>query len=359
MRTSGESGVITLFVVLGAGIFALGTALTLATGILSEVRKSGNTAQGDRMFYAAEANLSEGRYQYLNNDTYSGALSAGLFNSASSSDITVSDIGWPYVQVRGSASGGDTIRATVHTLTVFPEGQAFNHAVYSENDLTVGGSAQINGSIFANNGIDFTGSNAEINGDAYSPDDIDDQHDNVNGESFEGVDPISPPTIDSTPYLAQATADGTVFASGAALESYLNNQTRSGVLYQATSDDVHISGSNTELTGSLVSFGNTRIQGGTFSGTDEYAAVVIYGDLEISGGTTINGVVYATGSVAFGSGNNTVNGTIIAAGGVSAASLTGNTTINYDPDLATVWPDLTGLNTTSTEEPKVIYWGEE
>ena len=65
------------------------------------------------------------------------------------------------------------------------------------------------------------------------------------------------------------------------------------------------------------------------------------------------------GSTSFGGGNNVINGSLISAGGASVTDVTGSATINYDPNLATVWPDLTGLNTTSAKEPEVILWEEE
>ena len=124
-------------------------------------------------------------------------------------------------------------------------------------------------------------------------------------------------------------------------------------------DKTNIGGIGTNLFGSLVIIGDLNITGGLITASDNYAAVVVEGDLKIAGGTTINGIVYVTGATSFGAGNNTINGSLISAGGTSVTDLTGNATINFDPDVYAAWQDIEGLDTTSTEEPRILEWLEE
>ena len=358
-----SSGIINLISVFGIGLFALGAALSIEIGVLTELAKNQNAAASDQVFYTAESNTTEGIYQYINeiettsNSTYTGGTIPSI-NNTDSAGVTAASTIWPYVKVRGSSVNDDTNRAVVHTVTVFPEGQAFDYGVYAQNSLTFGGNVDVNGNIFANDGIDFNGNSAEINGDAFSPIPLTDQ-DNINGSAISGVDPIPPPDIDFTPYKDAAISQGTYFTYTLDAETYLNNLTRENFIFVESADKTKIQGSNTNLKGSLAAMGDLDLTGGTFTATGNYAAILVNGNLKIAGGATINGVVYVKGSTSFGGGNNVINGSLISAGGASVTDVTGSATINYDPNLATVWPDLTGLNTTSAKEPEVILWEEE
>lgn len=360
MRTTKNSqrGIISLAVILGVGIFGLAAALASSLGALSELRANRNVALSHNAFYAADAATREGAYQYINATTPWAGGAFPELNSGTNSSIVVQALAWPYEEIRGTADSGQAHRTAVYTITVFPEGFAFDNAVYAQDDLLFGGNAQINGDIFANGDMDFNG-NAEIDGNAYSPTPITDTN-NITGEAFSGtdVDSIPPPQIDTQPYRDAATTGGTLFAASSDAEDFLNNQTRNAVVFVEDLGDTKIQGNNTELTGSIVTLGNLEISGGTYTASDNYAAIVVMGDLKIAGGATINGIIYVAGATSFGGGNNTIKGSLISVGGANVTSVTGSATINFDPTAAANWQLLEGLITTSAEDPKIVKWGE-
>jgi len=362
-----EKGIISLVVVFGVGFLALSTAVVVTTTSLIELTKNKNTVFGNKSFYTAEAAAREGAYQYKKNpsldiqDDTSVFGSDGLLNYSVSQAVTIKPTIWPYGEVIGVANNNITNRRVILTTTVFAEGEAFDYAAYSQNKINLGGNATINGSIFANNELIFTGNSAEVNGEAYSTETITDT-DNINGQSFSNVDSILPPTIGITDYEDAASDAGTLFTETSDAENYLKNQTRTAVVFVDNTGTTKIQGNSTWLEGSLVVMGDLNIQGGTFTATGNYVAVYVEGNFSISGGTTINGIVYVKGSTSFGSGNNTINGSLLSAGETTTTDLTGSTTINYDYEhLYTPenWQDLLGLNMTSQEDPKITNWREE
>ena len=352
---NGERGVITLIAILAVGIFAFGSALTVAGGTLADVAKNRNTISGDQVFYSGEAAVSEGAYQFQNDPLYAGGT-ADLLNNTDTGVIEVAPLSWPYWKAKGRAANATTQRTVTRVITIFPEGQAFDYAVFANNDLAISGNTEVNGNVFANGAIDLDGS-SDINGSAFSAETIDGES-RVASMTVEGLDVIPPPDIDPTPYRDAAVTGGTYYAASADAEDYLKNETRTAIVFVEDAGTTNIQ--NTNLTGSLYVVGNLKItSGGTFTADGNYAAIVVEGNLSIAGGATINGIVYVKGSTTFGAGTNTINGSLISAGGVTSADLTGRTEINFDPDLATLWPNLAGLDTTSTAPPEIIEWGEE
>ena len=267
------------------------------------------------------------------------------------------------VELRGSAKNNSTERNVINTITIFPEGLAFDYAVYAENQLSFSGGKNLNvyGSVFANDGIDFNGS-ATIHEDAYSPETIGNDG-NIEGEIHEGVDPIPAPSLDTSVYEIDALGDGTYFASTSDAQTYINgNNILNKVIYIADDGDkASIGTSGTTVTGSIVKIGDMDLKGGTYTASENYAAIVVEGNLKISGGTTIYGIVYVTGATTFGGGNNTIHGSLISAGGASDTDteIAGSAEIYFDPDVYANWQNLAGLNTESTEEPRIINWREE
>ena len=354
---SEKNGIISLAAVLGVGLFSLGTALMIAFVALAEFKENQDAILGDQSFYTADSGVMEGTYQYIHaTSSYSGSPFL-LLNNSSDSEITVTSLIWPYVEVRGSAENLRTSRTVVNTISVFPEGFAFDYAVYSQNNLNFGGNIIVNGNVFANNGINFSGASAEINGDAFSPTEITDT-DNINGESISFVNPIPAPQINLDPYFEAASLGGTFFDTSAEAETYLNGETKEAIMFVDDLGKTKIQGTNTNLTGSLVTRGSLDITGGTYTAEDNYLAIIVEGDLKIAGGAVINGIVYVSGSTSFGGGNNIINGSLISAGGASV-DINGSAIINYDPILAESWQNLIGLNLTSTTTPIIINWREE
>ena len=353
-----------MVVMFAIGLFALGAALSMSDGILLELLKNKNQTRGSQAFYTAEANSKEGAYQIekefaaTGSTTYDGGSPLTL-NSASSADITVTDLGWPYKKIRGLASRTNSYRAVVQLLTVYPEGLAFDHAIYAQDDLTLKGNVEIYGSVFSNGTMNFNGG-PDIYGDAYSTEPIDNSGGNISGEVFDGVDSIPPPQVDLTPYYDEALADGTLFASATSADAFLSNQTRTAIVYVDTAQKTTVQ--NTNLSGGLVTTGDLDLTGGgTYTASEDHFAIIVLGDLKIAGGVTIHGIVYVTGQTTFGGGNNTIEGSLVSAGGTQIdTTVAGNATLVYDPDIAASWQELQGISgATSTEDPRVIEWGEE
>ena len=353
-KTQKQRGVVILFTMLGVGTLALGATLTVALGILGEFTKRRNTVSGDQVFYTGEAAVSEGAYRFLTASSYLATTGQTLNNTATSS-IVVEPLAWPYVRARGKASNEHANRAVARIITSFPEGLAFNYAVYAQNNLDFKGNATINGDIYSTTEIDFTGASAEVNGNAFSPGSI--ETDNVNGISVTGVDVIEPPKIFIEPYRDMAMAAGTHFTSTPLAKSFLSdNTTYNVVVVLEDAPELKLQNS-TSSTGSIITLHDLELTGGTFTATGGRPVIIVYGNLKIAGNTTINGIVYVEGTTAFGSGTNTINGSLISAGGASV-DVTGNATINFDPQYIAHWDELPGLDTSTTSDPEIILWEE-
>lgn len=356
--STNRRGIVGLTAVLLLGLFTLGSAFSVATANLIELSKNKNVSSGARSFQTAEAAAREGAYQYLHDQAYTGSAFSAM-NGSVAQTVAVTPLDWPYFETRGTASNQTARRAVVNTLTVFPEGLAFDYATYAEHDLSIGGNVTIDGNIFSNGTLSFIGNKTEIDGDAYSAEPIADTN-NVNGDAYGGVSPIPPPQIDTTPYFTAANSGGTLFSDPNDAETYVNGEVRNAVVYVQSSAPTHIQGSNTALTGSLVTEGDLDLSGGTYSASGNYAAIIVRGNLKIAGGATINGIVYVNGATSFGGGNNVINGALISAGGdISQTDITGSAVVNFDPVAMAKWKELEGLDTESSEAPRIIRWDEE
>jgi hypothetical protein len=356
-----QKGTIGIMSALVAGTFILSMASAYALTSLTSLSKGNTTRSGVRTFQTAESAALEGAYQYIGAAIDDAAYSGGeaqLLNSSESSGIEVEKnwpSEWPYVYVSASSTDGVTTREINRKITVFAEGEAFDYAVFADNSLNAGGSSEINGNVFANNSIDLSGS-SDVNGNAYTPGDIDGEE-HADEVSTTTVLTIPPPNIESGPYYSAAVSGGTYFDNDNDAENYLKNKTLEAFVFSDDTDEItNVQG--TTLTGFLYTTGDLKLSsGGTYTASDDFAAIICEGDLEISGGVTINGVVYVKGSTSFGSGNNTINGSLISVGNVSATDITGNVTINYVP---MPWQYIEGLGTTtSAVAPRVLEWGEE
>lgn len=366
-KLQANSGIISLLTVMGVGIFALAAALTFATDVLVEANKNKNTVSGDQVFYTAEFHNSEGAYQYIQSQTYGGGTPSQNPNGTISGEIEIIPATWPgdpngspYTYSKGISDNPQTHRVSKKVITVFPEGEAFNSAVYAQDDLNIGGNATILGNVFANGDVDFTGASAEVDGDVYSVGEIDANSSNYTGDIIEGVSSIPPPEIDVDPYRVDAIANGTYFILAGAAEAVVQNNTTNGVvMVEDLANETKIQGASTIINGSLVVTGDLELKTGTITATNDYAAVVVLGNLRITGNITVNGVIFVSGETTFSAGTPVINGSLISANGVNSTNITGNVTINYDPNIADTWKNITGLNTTSVSDPVVIEWGEE
>ncbi|MFH1451121.1 MAG: hypothetical protein ABIF89_00755 [bacterium] len=360
-----NKGIISLIVLFGVGLFALATSLTISLGSLMELAKNRNNFLGTRSSYAAETAATEGFYAYQSDTNYPGGNSAEntspLINETESSSIEVIPLTWPEVEIKGMADNKISHRETVYTINVFPEGMAFNYAAYAQNSLNIGGSVLIDGSIFANNEIVINGSSAQVTEDVFSATNVDSGNGNIGGEIFSNVTPLPAPQINIEDYRDAATQ---YFEDIAEAKTYTNGLNGTEIIFIEPPEGtgniiIHVN----KLEGSLIVKGGPEttlvLNGGEYAATDNYAAIVVEGNLRLAGNVEINGVVYVSGSTSFGGGDNVINGSLVSVGGASVIDFTGHTTINYDPSIAETWANLTGLEPTSTQSPRIIRWREE
>jgi hypothetical protein len=353
-----DKGIISLVVLISIGFFAIATAVTISSGSLTELLKNRDTIFGELAFHASESAVKEGIYQYRESpSSYSGGTPE-LINKTLAADIIVTSLDWPYVEIEGMAENKISQRKNIYTLTLFPEALAFNYAIFSQSELNFKGNVTINGNIFANESIDFQGNSAEVNGDAFSPGTIEGGEDNINGEINTNVEPIPPPEINLADYYDIAQNEGIIFSFSSEAENYISNQIREDIVYVEDLGKTKIQGDNTQFSGSLIVVGDLDLTGGTFTRRENYPALIVQGNLRIAGGTTINGVVYVMGETSFGGGTNTINGSLVSVGNVKT-ELTGNTTINFDPELVPDWNNLPGLDLVSTGKPRITKWRQE
>ena len=359
MNIKENKGIISLAAVYAIGLLALGTVLTTSVLALTELTKNRNTISGNQSFHTAEAAAREGVYQYQHIDSYLGGTPQ-LLNNTSQGEITITDIDWPYVEVSGAAENQTTHRKIIYTMTKFAEGLAFKYSVFSQNVLNFSGDVTVNGNIFANNGIDFNepDTGPEIYGNAFSPVEITDTDNIKNGVAVSGpkVSTIPSLRIDFQPYYDTAQAEGTLFTTSADAESYLEDQTQIGIIFIEDTGETRIEGASTNLVGCLATQGDLTLAGGNYTAAVNYPALLVQGNLRIEGGTTIEGIIYVKGSIYINGANNLINGSLISAGETKVIEITGtNTVINFSD---TNWQDLTGLEKTSTQPPKIIQWQE-
>ncbi|MFC1595169.1 hypothetical protein ACFL3E_01950 [Patescibacteria group bacterium] len=357
-----KKGIINLAVVFGIGLFALTSALTVSTNTLSELNKNRNTTSGNQSFYTAESATSEGVYQLINEITYIGG-DAELLNNTQTGAIIITDHSGPYIEVQGTADTFSTHREVASMLTTFPEGEAFNHALYVDGELNFGGNSQVNGNVWSNDDLSLSGS-ALIDGDAFTATQFD-PADPASLEAyitgFFGIadNPIPPPQIDSLYYKNNAD---TIIN-----EPQVDKKTKNHLKFGTVDEIVFVDNptellsiSNANFKGTLVVSGNLKLTGGTYATssirTTPHPTMIVEGDLDIMGGATINGIIFVKGVTNF-SGNNTVNGTIVSEGGINSPS--GGSVINFVKGYVKDWFDMGGVDTgSSSQPPKVISWGE-
>jgi hypothetical protein len=375
-----QGGFITIMVIFGVGLFALASALILAVTVATELAKNKNTVLGDQAAYRAEAAANEGVKQCL--DSFTGppagpttipctvnstsALVDFNGNPAATIAVTRDLSGLPFLYVTGAATNGQLERHVVKTISWFPAGSAFTHAMVTQGDIEFGGTSQINattgrGSIYSNGNVTLSGTST-VDGNVYhygtcvagqAHQTCEDHV--VDGFVKKANNTLPILNLDFTAYQSIATQ---AFADVNAAKGYLNNNTHSDLVYVSDVNQLQLTGNNTEFTGSLVTRGSLKLSGGTFTNSDNtHATIMVNGDLEISGGVDITGIVYVTGTTSF-SGNNTIRGTVISLGGINAPN--GGSIITFDPSLVSNWQNFVGLNINGAgATPAVVGWKEE
>lgn len=357
-----EKGIISLVVIMTIGLFALATVSVSLVAALNEFAKERDITQSNNTLYASEAAAREGIYQYRESFLDDGdVLALANINDMQNESVEINDLAWPYTEVIARVNNDPGYNRTIlYVMNNFPEGEAFNHAVYSENAVTLGGNASVTGSVLANNDIELSG-NAEINGDAYSLNPIEDTS-NITGEAFVTDDFMPVPLIDLSKYSDEAALAGTFFDNEDDANDYIDdnikNKTISTNMYVKNVAEVEITGNDTALTGSIATEGDLKITGGTFTASPNHIALIVMGDLRITGSPVINGIVYVAGTTTFSGGTPVINGSLISSSNITT-DITGNVEIIYDSDYIGELEDILGLVTTSTAKPIISSWKEE
>ena len=393
-----QEGIMSLVVIFVVGFFGLGVALTIATIALVGLNKNYNTNSGNQTFYTAETAVKEGAYRYIENydpvlgfSTYTGGIPP-LINNATD---TLSEIEiiepypvWPYVGIKGTAGNGTTYREITYTLTEFPEGLAFDYAIFSESDISLGGNASTSWKIFSNGTTSINSDSVTMNGDVISAGNITagshgEHWNTINGATTTNAEPIPAPQInlDFDEYKTAAENNpaepgGTVFENIHNLEHYLQNNTRTGVIFASTTNPLGLSSNSAVLNGSIATLGDLTLTNGSFFSNGDYEAVVVAGDFNISGnaiiegnvyvegdfeatGGKIKGIIYVKGKTTFGAGSPVIEGALISVGGIDATEFSGHAEIIYNPNILANWASFDGLSTTTASSPRITNWQEQ
>lgn len=356
----------TLGMVYGLGMLGLAIAALALTVSVGAIRKTENTVAGARALYAADASVHEGVYQILGGVTTDTVAGVPTLNATLSNNYQIEDLGWPYFSVTGSSTTERNTRSITYLVDLFPSGGVFSHALFSQDELVIGGSAEIEGSIFANDSIDFIGGGSDVDGDAFSPGTIDTTHGNIDGVAIEGVDPITAPTIDPTAYKAQATTDGTVYSNPFESGFYVPNNTFTNkIVYLEGPGYTHlITSGNTEISGALIVEGNLILNNitltpGSDANHDKPLVLYVGGNLQLTGNNDIRGIIYVGGNATVGSGSTEIEGSIITNDPDATLRVSGSLEIVYDPTLASDWTEIDGIDFSVGDDPKVHGWSEE
>jgi len=340
MRRNEQKGVISIIAVLSIGIFALGASLIAARGVLQQLVTNRGNVSTYQAFYTAESGASEGAYQFLKSDTYSGGTLAVLNNT--SADISlISAFG--VATITGDSQKDGNFRRVFYEVAKYLEGPTFSYGLYTPYIVEVSGNVTVNGNVFAAEGVNPEGEplgSAEINGDI-----IDDQT-------------PYPPKIESGPYYDAAISGGTFFNNANSAEAYLEGTTEemTAVVFVDNAGKSKMDLQDANLRGSLWVTGDLKITGGTFNSIEPWLVIVVEGNLEVVGNPVINGIVYVKGNTTIGAGTVQIFGSLVCVGNTSIIDVSGNITVTYDENIATFWEDIVGLN--HSYSPKINRWDE-
>jgi len=355
MKIKAEKGVISLIAVLSIGMFALGTSLIVARGVLQQLVVNRSNVSTYQAFYAAESGAEEGAYQFVHapdDPPYTGGTLATLINDTSA-EITVTSLPFSAAIINGGASKDDNSRNVFYYALKHPEAPAFSYGIYTPYKIELSGHVTVNnGNVFAGEEVCCGGFKADGSCDKPYPEN---NCSNVSTGNVEKNQDTTSPSIDSQPYKDAAIANSSYFEKKTDVPNKYFKDSKTGVIF--INDSFSISESGAQVDGALWINGDLDLSGGTFSATDNYFAIIVTGNLKISGNATINGVVYVNGDTEIGSGNVTINGSLICAGAASLINAGGTLTVNYDSDLANVWDDFAGL--TLNAAPEIDQWGEK
>lgn len=379
-----EKGAITLGVVYGLGILSLGIVSLVLSSVVTNLSTHKNESSGLRTLTTADAGAREGVYRLV---AFGAESAVGLALNADgvlNTTVSVVDSDWITKEVTGTAENSLTRRSVSYTVIPHPKSGAFSHALYSQNELSVGGNSSITGDVYAGGDMSVNNAAVTIDGHVFTSGEVS-IHNNADvNESVEHVHVLTPPLIDKNEYYTIATDitngfsvlnasdlllaetstyDGIYFADASLARTYLDNKTRSNkvVYVDDTSNTLQLTKNNTDFSGVLVVVGNLEINGGEFSSHENSSnplAVYVGGDLTLKGNTDIHGLVYVGGEMSSATGGGTpyIYGSLILAGSSGNVQSLGNINIEYNPALKTDWANIAGVDVSGP--PIISVWSE-
>ena len=368
-----ESGSITLGIVFGLGMLALGIAASTLTFSTNAVVNNSIAGSGVRALVTADSAGREGIYRLIEDYNADGAVDEfteteiPLLNATDAASVKAVGT-WPIYEIRSSSANPRVSRNITTEVNLFPSGFAFDQAVYTHGSLTIGGSAEINGDVYATNEIDFNGG-APVNGDASTAGAITPTNQtNVTGESTNNHPVIEPPTIDIGTFIA--AADYSIITNTASndVETLIIDPLIDNVIIYT--DTTHPSGvvslnTNATLNGMLIVEDDLKLTGGITitaaptTGFDVPVAIYVKGDFELAGDATVHGIVFVEGDVKVTGTDNTIDGSLLSVNNSSDLVISGDVSVTYNQGYADAWTDLFDTGLLDGAPPEISDWHEE
>jgi len=351
MKNKNQKGVISIIAVLSIGIFALGTSLMVAKGVLQQLVVNRNNVSTYQAFYTAESGANEGVYRFINDESYRDQTDT-LSGTDSPNDLTANISAGHFVNgyatIIGDSSSNDNFRKITTTVRNYPDDPAFvfNYGLYTPMVINMNGSASISGDIFAYE--EFYCKGKEDNAKC---------EDNINGDIIEYEDYEFPEFEEKLYPTEKNFCDAIDYLEGKHVEDFVHIGSAE---CKKGGKPVNRVINNIDLKGALKVDGDLKLTGGLIEATDDYLALIVNGNLELTGGITIKGVIYVTGETEIGTGGAEIDGSLIS---LQQIKITGNLEIDYDESILDIWQDLInqedGPDLYNDFVPEIDRWDEK
>jgi cytoskeletal protein CcmA (bactofilin family) len=313
-------------------VVLLGLGASFVSMSIQEVNRASRARKENRALGLAEAGLDYAAWRIYNEApasypiTYSRTdLSEGTFSAEvdyyrdAGGAIVPNSL---QVVSTGTSQGWTSQVKAVGQYLVSPgeNNPIFDHALFSDSDMTITGNADITGTVHSNGNMLVKGSST-VTGDASSSGWLTEEGSHISGSKTAYAPKVSMPTVDVAYYEANAS---TVYNSD---QTFSGTIPLDGIVF--VDGDVTISG-QVEGTGVIVATGQIRVNGNvTLANEDSEFALVTVHKIRINGTCRIEGAVYAhnvdvTATVE-GLGNADILGCVIA----DIITSTGNLTVTY------------------------------
>jgi cytoskeletal protein CcmA (bactofilin family) len=305
-------------------VILLGLGTVFVKTSIEEVQRASRIRKETRALNLAEAGLDYTAWRIYNANptsypvTYArSGLPEGEFSAEVRQHYDASGAAVPNsldIVSTGKSQGWQCIvKAVGQYLTPTTTNNAvFDSALYSETQITLKGTTDITGDIHSNGNISVSGSAKVVGNASAGGTSISDQHGGITGSKTTLAPKVHIPTVDLQHYRSDPKVH--FFSSGINFNS--SNMTNLDGIY-FVDGDMNITG---QLSGKavFVATGTIRVAGGVTlaAGTDSAFALISTLKIKITGGSDIQGVVYAhnadfNGNID-GLGNANVTGSVVA-----------------------------------------------